>query len=160
MASKILAVLCALVMLAVPAFAEEEEEEQVINPVYVTADLLNGRSLPTTKAKIEARFDFCDVLQPTGLWSKDLKWIEVEGGESGAVWVDLRFVSERLMPFTAVNENNGKVKIRSKPFGGGRVRGYLKNGRQVEIDQVVLGYGHCKRGWIDLEYLIEEVETI
>lgn len=124
-------------------------------PLYVTADVLNGRAHPTRKAPVEAVFDYGDQLTPTGRISRDCEWVEVEGGEAGTVWVHVNYISERFVEFTATNENNGKIKIRSK-IGGGKVRGYVKRGKSVEIDRVVLGWGHCKKGWIDLEYLIEE----
>ena len=152
---RLAAMLIAAVM-ALGAFAAAEEpEEKEYAPLYVLADVLNGRSLPTKKAGIEARFDFSDQVQPTGRMSKDREWIEVIGGESGTVWVSSRYVSERFFEFTVTNENNGKVKIRSK-IDGGKVRGYVKNGKSIEIDQVVLGWGHCRQGWVDLEYLIVE----
>ena len=156
---RLAAMLIAAVM-ALGAFAAAEEpEEKEYAPLYVLADVLNGRSLPTKKAGIEARFDFSDQVQPTGRMSKDREWIEVIGGESGTVWVSSRYVSERFFEFTVTNENNGKVKIRSK-IDGGKVRGYVKNGKSIEIDQVVLGWGHCRQGWVDLEYCIEEVDGI
>lgn len=154
----VLAVLiaCGVVMsvwliLADAGLAEDVDHE----PMYVTADVLNGRAHPTKKAPVEAVFDYGDQLTPTGRISRDCEWIEVEGGEAGTVWVHVNYISERFVEFTVRNENNGKVKIRSK-IGGGKVRGYVKRGKSVVIDRVVLGWGHCSKGWIDLEYLIEE----
>ena len=131
--------------------AEAEDEEYA--ELYVTADVLNGRAWPSKKSKIEAVFDYGDRLKPTGRWNGE--WIEVEGGESGTVWVHYKYVSERILPFEVVNENNGKVKIRSKPGKSGKIKGYVKRGKTVEIDQVVLGWGHCSRGWVDLKYFSE-----
>jgi len=148
---------CALVLLAACLAGIGLADGAEYNGLYVTADVLNGRKWPTKKAGIEAVFDYGDLLEPTGRMSKDLEWLEVAGGESGTVWVFAQYVSERIIPFTVTNENNGKVKIRSKP-GGGKLKGYVNRGKSVEIDRVVLGWGHCSRGWIDLEYLVEEVE--
>jgi hypothetical protein len=64
-------------------------------------------------------------------------------------------VTERIAPYTATNANNGKIKIRKLP-GEGRVTGYVKHGKSIEIDQVIFNYGHCRQGWVDLDYLIEE----
>lgn len=128
------------------ALAEEEDPATV----YVTAGRLNGRSMPRKKAFIEALFDHGDKLTATGKWSRDHKWIEVEGGEGGTVWVDIRYVSEIKQPVVVMTDVT-KVKIRKTPFNG-RVTGYLKNGKELEIDQIVLGWGHCSKGWIDLGY--------
>ena len=142
------------VALACTVYISAAEAEE-IGPVYVTASVLNGRAEPTKRATVEAFFDQGDELTPTGRISQDRKWVEVYGGESGAVWVHIDYITERGAPFTMTNANNGKVKIRSK-HGEGRVTGYVKHGKSVVIDQVVLGWGHCSKGWIDLDYLIEE----
>ena len=118
--------------------------------VYVTANRLNGRAMPRKSSHIEALFDYGDVLKATGKWSQDHKWIEVEGGECGFVWVDIRYVSEIIRPIT-IETNQTKVKIRKTPFHG-RITGYLRNGKELEIDQIVLGWGHSSKGWIDLDY--------
>ena len=135
--------------------AEEAEEEYA--PLYVTANTLNGRYHPNKRSPIEAEFYYADELKTTGRISKDREWIEVYGGESGTVWVCIKYVTERYAPFTVTNENNGKVKIRSL-HGGGKLKGYVQHGKSIEIDRVVLGWGHTKKGWVDLEYFIEEVE--
>lgn len=111
---------------------------------------------PRKTGLIDARFDKKDALWATGEWSEDHHWIEVVGGEGGNVWVYADYVSETLKDFKATNERFDKVKIRSRPFDG-KITGYLKKGKTVEITQVVLGWGRCKRGWIDMGYL-EEVE--
>ena len=127
------------------------------NPLYVTADVLNGRAHPTKKAPVEAIFDYGDKLIPTGRFSRDREWVEVQGGESATVWVHIRYVSERFCEFTVINENNGRIRIRSKPDGG-KIKGYIRHSKSIEIDRVVLGWGHCSKGWVDLEYFIEEDE--
>ena len=124
--------------------------------VYVITRQLNGRMNPRKTGLIDARFDKKDALWATGEWSEDHHWIEVVGGEGGAVWVYADYVSETLKDFKATNERFEKVKIRSRPFDG-KINGYLKKGKTVEITQVVLGWGRCKKGWIDMGYL-EEVE--
>lgn len=139
--------------------ATAEEAEAEYHPLIVIASLLNGRQWPTKKAKAETFYDFGEQIQPTGQWSRDCEWIEVEGGENGTVWVSYKYVTERMAPFTVTNENNGRIKIRSKPGGGGKLKGYVRHGKSIEIDQVVMGYGHCSKGWVDLEYFVEEVEN-
>ena len=136
----------------------EEAEEITYQPLYVKADLLYGREWPTKKSQVMAYLDFGDAVQPTGNISKDCEWVEVIGGENGTMWVCAAYVSERFTEFTVTNENNGPVKIRSKMGGKGKVKGYVRNGKSIEIDRVVLGWGHCSRGWVDLEYLIEEID--
>lgn len=119
----------------------------------MTASHLNGRANPKKTSKIEARFDKNDILTPTGEWSEDYKWAEVAGGETGTVWVYVDYITERK-PFEALNKDYNRIKIRSKPVDG-RVKGYLKKGDEVLIEQVILGWGRCKKGWIDLYYLEE-----
>lgn len=122
----------------------------------VRAKLLNGRSAPRKTASIEARFDFDDILEPTGAWSNDWKWVEVIGGETGTVWVYISYVSERTH-YTVTNEKHNCVKIRKSPVNG-RVVGYVKKGRSVDIEQKIGNWGKTKKGWVDLDYFIEEAE--
>lgn len=49
------------------------------------------------------------------------------------------------------------IKIRSKP-GEGKVTGIARKNQVLEITQVVMGYGRCDKGWVDLEYFIEDCE--
>ena len=42
------------------ARAEDPEEERILDPLYVTASVLNGREEPTKKAGITAFFDYGD----------------------------------------------------------------------------------------------------
>lgn len=144
------------VVLACTVYISAAQAEDC-RPVYVTASVLNGRAEPTKKAPVEAFFDQGDPLEPTGRISRDRKWLEVEAGERGTVWVYMEYVTERVAPFVATNENNGKVKIRSLP-GEGKVKGYVKRGQSIVIDQVIFNWGHCRQGWVDLDYLIEEEE--
>ena len=144
-----------LIMISVLMHNAGLAEEQEYNPLYVVADVLNGRAHPTKKSPVEAIFDYGDKLIPTGKISRDKEWVEVAGGESGTVWVHVNYVSERFTEFTAVNLNNGRIKIRSK-IDGGKLKGYVKHGKMIEVDRVVLGWGHTSKGWIDLDYFIEE----
>jgi hypothetical protein len=151
-----LAVVVAVIVLAISllqSFGIAEGHD----PLYVTASQLNGRAHPSKKASVEALFDYGDRLTPTGKISKDRKWVEVEGGETGTVWVSVQYVSERFMEFTATNVSNGKVRIHGLPDGG-KLNGYLSRGKSVEIVQVVLGWGRCSKGWVDLAFL-EEAEN-
>ncbi|MBO6270839.1 MAG: SH3 domain-containing protein [Clostridium sp.] len=130
------------------AFGEDSVKMTVI------ASQLNGRAFPTTKSRQEALFDYGDVVNSTGKWSDDHKWIEIKGGEGGTVWCMAKYLTERMDCFTASNEGRRAVKIRKTPVDG-KVIGYLKEGKTVEISQVILGWGKCKSGWIDLGYLCE-----
>ena len=125
------------------------------NSCRVQTRLLNGRAAPRKTASIEARFDYGDILEATGEWSKDYKWVEVAGGETGTVWVSIRFISERKH-FMAVNQDYKEVKVRKWPVSGKVVK-KLKRGQKVEIEQVVLGWGKTTYGWVDL-YFLEEVQ--
>ena len=142
------------------AQAEEMEEERTLDPLYVSASVLNGREEPTKKAQVSAFYDYGDVVFPTGEISQNGEWVEIQGGEAGTAWVYYKYVTARKKTFTVTNENNGRIKVRSRPGGKGRLRGYIGHGKTIEIDQVINGYGHCKRGWVDLDYFIEEIEHI
>ena len=122
----------------------------------VTAKLLNGRLNPSKGAMKTAFFDRGDELELTGWWSEDHNWVEVYAGESGACWVARQYVTERTEPFMVINQEYDKVKIRKKPSDKARVVGHLKRGRELQITQVLLGWGKCKEGWIDLYYVQEE----
>ena len=140
---------CALFMN--PAIGEGDAK------LLVTASILNGRAWPRTTAKIEAFYDDGEWVDATGKWSDDRKWIEVIGGETGTVWCAMKYLTERPMTFKVINENRSSVKIRKHPVDGAVV-GYLKPGKTLKITQVVLGWGKCKSGWVDLDYLVELVE--
>ena len=142
------AISCAVFLTA----AQAEDEPA---PLIVTATHLNGREHPRKTAIPAALYDCGDRIHPTGEWSRDRKWVEIEGGESGTVWVYYEYVTERTEPFRAVNASDGKVKVRSVP-GGGRVNGYIKRGKAVTVDRVIMGWGHCSKGWIDLDYFRED----
>lgn len=130
-------------------------EEHAGAVLYVTANRLNGRSAPRKTGFVECIFDYGDSLVATGKWSLDHKWVEVYGGEMDKVWVDIRYVTEIKENITVRNLHPNKFRIRSKPFDG-KVRGYLKKNGTLVISQVVLGWGKCSKGWVDLDYLIVE----
>ena len=98
--------------------------------------------------------DHGDILEATGEWSKDHKWIEVVGGETGTVWVYISYISERRH-YYAKNVDYRKVKVRKWPVVG-KVTGYIHRGQVVDITQTVLGWGKTNKGWVDLFYLEEE----
>ena len=151
---KRLIVLLVAVLLSISTALTEE-----VKPVYayVTVKLLNGRDRPSKRGIKEALFDYGDPLIETGEWSADHNWIEVVGGETGTVWVHIKYVSEVKLPFFVQNTDYSSVKIRSHPVDG-KLSGSLKKGKKLLIDQVVMGWGHSSKGWIDLS-LVAEVES-
>ena len=154
----LIVVIAALLIASGMCMMEARAEEQELRPLIVTASGLYGRQHPTKKSQKEALFDYGDRLTPTGRISQDCEWVEVYGGETGTVWVAARYVTERMDGFTVKNLNNGRIRIRAKLGGKGKLKGYVGHGKSIVIDRVVLGWGHCSRGWVDLEYFIEEVE--
>ena len=134
----------------IPVIVQAEETQSI--KLKVKAKLLNGRSAPRKNASKEAFFDFGDILDATGEWSKDHKWVEVYGGESGTVWVSIRYVTERTDRFKVKNVNYNKVKVRKWPENG-KVMHYIYKGQSVYVNQVVLGWGKTKYGWVDLSYM-------
>ena len=158
----VLTILCIFifgVVLFTTGRGESIEDEEHIEPVYLTviASQLNCRAFPTTKSHKEAFFDYGDVIEATGKWSEDYKWIEVVAGEGGSAWCMAKYLTERTDSFIASNEGRKSVRIRKSPVDG-RVMGYLRPEKTVKITQVVLGWGKCKKGWIDLGYLCEVEE--
>lgn len=137
------------VWFVIPMSARSEE----LTEMYVTASLLNGRAAPSKRSTVEARFDRGDPVSAFE-WDEKHHWIEVIGGETGTVWVWWEYLTERTDEFWVWNDYGSKVKIRSEPFG--KVTGYLKKGGELLIDQVLFGWGHSKRGWVNLYYLTEE----
>ena len=144
-------ILSLLPLVTYSTMAENGPETAVL---IVQTRLLNGRSAPRKTASIEARFDYGDTLIETGEWSKNHEWVEVEGGETGTVWVHINYVSERTH-YTVTNEKHKTVKVRKWPFTG-KVTHYIKKGQKIDIEQVVLGWGKTKWGWVDLDYFVEE----
>lgn len=130
-------------------------EEAQLNPQIVIVDKLNGRFRPSKKSPALAEYVFLDELEPTGKWSKDHAWIQVTHPEEGVLWVSIDFISERLDVFEVYTLSDTPIKVRSKPETG-KVKRYLHKEEHIEITQVVMGYGRCEYGWIDLEYFIEE----
>lgn len=137
------------------AGGEEVLGEAPINRQIVIVDKLNGRFRPNKKSPVLAEYVFLDELTPTGKWSKDHAWIQVLHPEEGYLWVSIDFISERLDVFEVYTLSDQPIKVRSKPETG-KVKKYLKKEEHVEITQVVLGYGRCEWGWVDLGYFIEE----
>lgn len=140
--------------LLIPTASVSEEPTAI--EMYVLASQLNGRDRPSKKAHIEARFDYGETVQCTGKWSDDMQWLEVKGGESGTCWCKAKYLTERFNSFKVENEHKTRIKIRNWPEG--KVRSYLGAGKTIEITQVLLGWGKCSRGWIDLGYLVEVEE--
>lgn len=124
--------------------------------VTVKARVLNGRMNPNKESMKTAFFDKGDKIELTGRWSDDHDWVEVIAGEAGLCWVARQYVSEQTDPFTVYNRDYKKIKIRKKPSDKSKVTGYLRKNKKIEITDVLLGWGKCKYGWIDLYFVEEE----
>lgn len=149
----VMTVVIFIAILTMPSSGKSEDWLETTD-LYVTAKLLNGRCRPSKKAKVESLFDRGDRLEAYD-WSKNHHWIEVKGGESGTVWVWYEYVTEQTEDYSVwINDYGSKIKIRKEPFG--KVIGYLDKGKELVITQVLLGWGKCDRGWIELRYLTEE----
>ena len=152
---RFLAVLLTIFLFCGIAYAHDDTEIEG-HIVTVTATLLNGRMTPSRKGLKTAFFDKGDTIELTGRWSNDHDWIEVIAGEAGNCWVAVQYVTEIEEPFTVCNRDYSKVKIRKKPSDKSKVSGYLRKNRKIEITQVLLGWGKCRLGWIDLYYVETE----
>ena len=135
------------------AYANEETEESGLK-FYVIADSLNARMAPRKKSVVQTVLENGTVVTATGRWSKDHKWVEIDHSEFGLLWCSYKYVTERTDSFLIETLWDSPIKIRKEPISG-RVTGYLKKGKTMEIYQVVLGWGRCSAGWIDLDYCIE-----
>ena len=134
---------------------EYSTEPNAANKLIVIVDTLNGRFRPNKKSPVLAEYAFLDELTPTGKWSRDKQWVEIFHPEEGTVWVNINYVSERTDVFEVYTLNDQPIKVRSRPEIG-KVKKYLHKDEHVEITQVVMGYGRCQWGWLDLGYFIEE----
>ena len=139
--------------------AEEEidNEEPQYAPLYVMTKVLNGRTRPGKKYPALVDFEMWTPLQPTGRMSRDHQWIEIRSTEGDVVWCSINYLSERTDVFYVYHLHKDRIKIRKYP-GSGKVTGYAKKEQRLEITQVVMGYGKCNKGWIDLSYFIEDCE--
>lgn len=148
-ATVILCVLCVL-MAAASALAEE-------NTLYVMCKDLQGRIRPGKRYEALVSFDMWTPLNPTGRISDDWQWVEVRTAEGDLVWCNINYLTETrnmLRVYTLWDEG---VKIRSKP-GGGKVTGIARKEQVLDITQVVMGYGRCSKGWVEMDYFIIDCE--
>lgn len=132
------------------------EEDPEINYVTftVTASSLNCRMSPDRHSYAITELERGQEVKGTSRWSKNQRWVEIEHCEYGRLWCDYHYLTERTDPFFVETLCDDPVKIRTQAVNG-KVRGYLRKGQTIEITQVVLGWGRCSSGWIDLEYCIE-----
>ena len=135
-----------------PTSTPEPEEDGII--FYVVADVLNCRMAPDKHSYVATVLEQGQSVHGTGRWSKDHKWVEIDHSEYGLLWCDYHYLTERRDAFEVETLWDSPIKIRKQAYKGS-VTGYLKKGKTVKIVQVVLGWGRCKQGWIDLEYCIE-----
>ena len=155
---RLLALLIALICLFSIGYAEEEEEIIQEEPrLYVMTKLLYGRIRPGKKYDAICEFEIGTPLEPTGRISKDHCWVEIKTAEDELVWCNVEYLTERMDVFHVFSLNDEAIKIRKHP-GMGKVTGYARKEKVLEITQVVMGYGKCEKGWIDLSYFIEDCE--
>jgi len=153
----IVIVVLSFIYVANHGIAEEAEEEPEYAPLYVMTKTLNGRMRPNKKSQAIVEFEMMTPLQPTGRMSRDRQWVEIRSAEGDVVWCSINYLSERTDVFYVYHLHKEKIKIRKSP-GYGRITGYAKKEQRLEITQVIMGYGKCEKGWIDLSYFIEDCE--
>lgn len=146
--------LCAVLIFLLGSTALSEDEYQ---PLYVMCNNLRGRMRAGKKYEAVTSFDMGMKVMPTGRISEDRQWVEIRTAEFDVVWCNINYLTETtevLHIYTLWDEG---VRIRSKP-GGGKVTGTARKNQTLEITQVVMGYGKCSRGWVDMEYFIIDCE--
>ena len=147
-----------ILMLVVPAGMAEETGPVEERPVlYSMSSNLRGRIRPGKDHAVVVTFDMWAPLQPTGKVSEDHSWVEILTAESDRVWVNVNYLTERKYVFNVYTLWDEGIKIRSRP-GNGKVTGTARKGQILEITNVVMGYGKCSKGWVDLDYFIEDCE--
>lgn len=158
MKRKLIIVLCMLcaALVSLSAYGEETEEE-TFQPLYVICKELKGRIRPGKKYEAIVSFEMWTQLMPTGRMSKDRQWVEVMTAEGDLVWCSINYLSETTELLHVYNLWDEGVRIREKP-GCGRVTGIAKKEQILDITQIVMGYGKCDRGWIDMDYFIIDCE--
>lgn len=154
MIKKAIVILCALcIMMPVLSVCEEVEYQ----PLYVMCKDLQGRIRPGKKYEVLMHFDMWTQLQPTGRMSDDRQWVEVITSESDLVWCNVNYLTETRNLLHVYTLWEDGVKIRSRP-GSGKVTGTARKEKVLDITQVVMGYGKCSKGWVDMEYFIIDCE--
>lgn len=120
--------------------------------VVTRGDPLNGRARPECGARIEARFEPGEALEPLSYRNG---WVEVVGGETGTVWCSQKYLSSVPQAVKYRNASGGRVFVRDD------IRG-AKTGLAVPANTVVTvrrqmdGWGYIGSGWVNLEYFEEE----
>ena len=142
-----------LALLLHSAYSEDLNEENYVT-FYTTGSNLNCRMSPDKHSYIVTELEKGQEVKGTGRWSKDHRWVEIEHCEYGRLWCDYHYLTERTESFMIETLWDEPIKIRKQVFNG-KVKGYLRKNKTVEITQVVLGWGKCEQGWIDLSYCIE-----
>ena len=155
---RLLAFMLALFCFMTCGIAEEEDISQEENhKLYVMTKLLYGRIRPGKRYSALCEFEIGTPLEPTGRISSDRCWVEIKTAEGELVWCNAEYLTERMDIFHVFSLNDEAIKIR-KHLGAGKVTGYARREKIIEITQVVLGYGRCSKGWVDLSYFIEDCE--
>lgn len=134
------------------AKAEESDPDYIM--LTATGSNVNCRMSADKHSYIVTELEKGQGILSTGRWSKNYRWVEVFHPEYGNLWVSYKFLTERTDSFFVETLCDDPVKIRKEAVNG-RVVGKLQKGKTVEITQVVLGWGKCKQGWLDLSYCIE-----
>ena len=154
MIRKAVSILCVLIVVIMAMHVSGGEEYQ---PLYVMCKDLHGRIRPGKKYDSIVSFDMWTELEPTGRMSDDRQWVEVITAETDRVWCNINYLTETknvLRVYTLWEEG---VKIRSRP-GSGKVIGIARREQALDITQVIMGYGKCSKGWVEMDYFIIDCE--
>lgn len=151
----IIAIIIGIFLLILPVVHAEEIEEAPEEIIfYVIRANLNARISPNRHSYIVTTLERGQEIHGTGRWSKDHRWVEIDHSEYGKLWCAYQYLTERLDEFEIETLWDEPIKIRKQAVNGS-VCGKLRKNKTVTITQVVLGWGKCKQGWIDLSYCIE-----
>lgn len=145
-----------LLIIMLMAVSHAYSEETVLT-LTVTGSNLNCRMAANKHSYVVTELEKGQEIPSTGRWSKNHRWVEIDHPEFGRLWCSYEFLTERTDSFSVETLWDEPIKIRKQPVNG-RVTGYLRKGKTIEITQVILGWGKCAKGWIDLEYCIETGE--
>jgi len=154
-AAFIAAIMLAVATLPYCAFAGGE----TATTMYVCVEagsVLNGRVKPDLGSEIEVYFQDGDVVTVSQI--KD-GWACVAGGESGAVWCKLEYLStkepiDEPKQYTIVA--NGRVRVRKAPDG--KLARWAQDGETVSVTSWCGDWAFIGDGYVLKKYLEESNE--
>lgn len=148
-------VACAMCLWGCPAHAGAVPSAGTVYVVVEAGSTLNGRTEPSKRGEVCARFECGDALNTVDYQAG---WYSVIGSEYGTCWVSADYVSSEPptdAPSSAVIASSGRVALRDKPDG--KRIAWMHNGDCVTVASVVIVGGtrwaRVDGGYVKAEYV-------